>query len=76
MGQATQDMQPFDEACKATDWSDFEHMPMFQFADRMNANARLLKPRHRKTSARVLAPVPSTDDGRRCVMASWSRRCS
>lgn len=37
MGQATQDMQPFDEAYRSTDWSAFEHMPMFQFANRMNA---------------------------------------
>ncbi len=37
MGQATQDMLPFEEAYKATDWSAFEHMPMFQFANRMNA---------------------------------------
>lgn len=37
MGQATQDMQPFEEAYKATDWSTYEHMPMFQFANRMNA---------------------------------------
>lgn len=37
MGQATQDMLSFDEAYSRTDWSGFEHMPMFQFANRMNA---------------------------------------
>lgn len=37
MGQAAQDMVPFDEAYQRTDWSAFEQMPMFQFANRMNA---------------------------------------
>ena len=37
MGQAVQDFVPFDEAYKATDWSAFEAMPMFGFANRMNA---------------------------------------
>ena len=37
MGQASSDMQPFDEAYAKTDWSTFERMPMFQFANRMNA---------------------------------------
>jgi glyoxylase-like metal-dependent hydrolase (beta-lactamase superfamily II) len=37
MGQAVQDFMPFEEAYKQTDWSAFEHMPMFGFANRMNA---------------------------------------
>lgn len=37
MGQAAQDMVSFDEAYQRTDWSAFEQMPMFQFANRMNA---------------------------------------
>jgi glyoxylase-like metal-dependent hydrolase (beta-lactamase superfamily II) len=37
MGQASSDMQPFDEAYAQTDWSAYEHMPMFPFANRMNA---------------------------------------
>ncbi|WP_245593828.1 MBL fold metallo-hydrolase [Comamonas badia] len=37
MGQAAEDMTPFDEAYKATDWSQYEHMPLFGAANRMNA---------------------------------------
>jgi glyoxylase-like metal-dependent hydrolase (beta-lactamase superfamily II) len=37
MGQAVQDFVPFEETYKRTDWSTFEHMPMFGFANRMNA---------------------------------------
>ncbi|TXK29850.1 MBL fold metallo-hydrolase [Ottowia sp. GY511] len=37
MGEAARDMTPFDEAYKATDWSQYEHMPLFGPANRMNA---------------------------------------
>ncbi len=37
MGRAAQEMQPFDEAYAATDWSRFEAMPLFRAANRMNA---------------------------------------
>jgi glyoxylase-like metal-dependent hydrolase (beta-lactamase superfamily II) len=37
MGQAARNMEPFDEAYKATDWSAFEHLPLFRVANRMNA---------------------------------------
>jgi glyoxylase-like metal-dependent hydrolase (beta-lactamase superfamily II) len=37
MGQAVQDFVPFEETYKLTDWSLFEPMPMFGFANRMNA---------------------------------------
>ncbi|MDO5693676.1 MAG: MBL fold metallo-hydrolase [Pseudomonadota bacterium] len=37
MGAAAQEMTPFDEAYKATDWSRFEHLPLFGAANRMNA---------------------------------------
>ncbi len=37
MGKAAFDMTPFDEAYKATDWSQFEHLPLFGAANRMNA---------------------------------------
>jgi len=37
MGKAALDMTPFDEAYKATDWSRFEHLPLFGAANRMNA---------------------------------------
>jgi len=30
-------MTPFDEAYKATDWSPYRHMPLFDAANRMNA---------------------------------------
>ena len=37
MGEAAREMTPFDEAYKATDWSAYEHMPLFGPANRMNA---------------------------------------
>ena len=37
MGQAAKNMEPFDEAYKATDWMKFEHLPLFRVANRMNA---------------------------------------
>jgi glyoxylase-like metal-dependent hydrolase (beta-lactamase superfamily II) len=37
MGAAARDMEPFDEAYKRTDWSRFEHLPLFRAANRMNA---------------------------------------
>ena len=37
MGAAAKEMTPFDEAYKATDWSAFEHLPLFGAANRMNA---------------------------------------
>ncbi|MCZ2103644.1 MAG: MBL fold metallo-hydrolase [Burkholderiales bacterium] len=37
MGQAAQDMTPFDEAYAATDWSAYKDMPLFGPANRMNA---------------------------------------
>ncbi len=37
MGEAAQEMTPFDEAYAATDWGEFEHLPLFGAANRMNA---------------------------------------
>lgn len=37
MGQAARNMEPFDEAYLATDWSAFEKLPLFRVANRMNA---------------------------------------
>ncbi|HSV47886.1 MAG TPA: MBL fold metallo-hydrolase [Ramlibacter sp.] len=37
MGKASNEMVPFEEAYASTDWSAWEHMPMFPFANRMNA---------------------------------------
>jgi glyoxylase-like metal-dependent hydrolase (beta-lactamase superfamily II) len=37
MGQAAKNLEPFEEAYKATDWSQFEHLPLFRVANRMNA---------------------------------------
>ena len=37
MGEAARNLEPFDEAYKAADWSRFEKMPLFQAANRMNA---------------------------------------
>jgi glyoxylase-like metal-dependent hydrolase (beta-lactamase superfamily II) len=37
MGKAAANLEPFDEAYKNTDWSEFEHLPLFRVANRMNA---------------------------------------
>jgi len=37
MGRAAQNMDPFEEAYAATDWSHFEGLPLFRLANRMNA---------------------------------------
>lgn len=37
MGRAASEMEPFDEAYAKTDWSAFEHLPLFRAANRMNA---------------------------------------
>lgn len=46
MGAAARDMEPFEEAYARTDWSRFEHLPLFRAANRMNAyNTYLLMER-------------------------------
>nr|WP_114973355.1 MBL fold metallo-hydrolase [Rhodoferax ferrireducens] len=37
MGQAAKNLEPFEEAYKSTDWTQFEHLPLFRVANRMNA---------------------------------------
>lgn len=37
MGEAAKNLDPFDEAYAATDWTQFEHLPLFRVANRMNA---------------------------------------
>lgn len=37
MGKAAQNLEPFEEAYQNTDWSQFEHLPLFRVANRMNA---------------------------------------
>ncbi len=37
MGQAAQNLEPFEDAYAATDWTQFEHLPLFRVANRMNA---------------------------------------
>ncbi len=37
MGAAVEELQPFDEAYAATDWSEFEKLPAFEAAHRRNA---------------------------------------
>jgi glyoxylase-like metal-dependent hydrolase (beta-lactamase superfamily II) len=37
MGKAAANLEPFEEAYQATDWSQFEHLPLFRVANRMNA---------------------------------------
>ncbi len=46
MGQAAKNMEPFDDAYRATDWARFEGLPLFRVANRMNAyNTYLLMER-------------------------------
>jgi glyoxylase-like metal-dependent hydrolase (beta-lactamase superfamily II) len=46
MGQAARNMEPFEDAYRAADWSRFEHLPLFRVANRMNAyNTYLLMER-------------------------------
>ncbi len=46
MGAAARNMDPFDEAYRAVDWSRFEKLPLFRAANRMNAyNTYLLMER-------------------------------
>ena len=37
MEKAAQNLDPFEDAYAATDWSEFEHLPLFRVANRMNA---------------------------------------
>ena len=37
MGEAARNLEPFEEAYAKTDWSRFEHLPLFKAANRMNA---------------------------------------
>ena len=46
MGKAAKDMEPFDDAYRETDWTQFESLPLFRVANRMNAyNTYLLMER-------------------------------
>ncbi len=46
MGKAAADMTPFEEAYAATDWRRFEALPLFRFANRMNAYNTYLSMEH------------------------------
>lgn len=49
MGSAARNLEPFDEAYLAADWSRFESLPLFDAANRMNAyNTYLLMEREEK----------------------------
>ena len=49
MGQAAQELEPFEEAYARTDWSRFESLPLFRAANRINAyNTYLLMERTAK----------------------------
>jgi glyoxylase-like metal-dependent hydrolase (beta-lactamase superfamily II) len=37
MGQAAKNLEPFEDAYKAADWSRFEQLPLFRVANRINA---------------------------------------
>jgi glyoxylase-like metal-dependent hydrolase (beta-lactamase superfamily II) len=46
MGRAAEAMEPFEEAYKNTDWAQFEHLPLFGVANRMNAYNTFLLMEH------------------------------
>jgi glyoxylase-like metal-dependent hydrolase (beta-lactamase superfamily II) len=46
MGRAAEAMEPFEDAYKNTDWSRFEHLPLFRSANRMNAYNTYLQLEH------------------------------
>jgi glyoxylase-like metal-dependent hydrolase (beta-lactamase superfamily II) len=46
MGRAARNMDSFDEAYQATDWSRFEQLPLFHAANRMNAYNTFLLMEH------------------------------
>jgi glyoxylase-like metal-dependent hydrolase (beta-lactamase superfamily II) len=49
MGEAALNMEPFESAYDAADWSRFEHLPLFRAVNRMNAyNTYLLMERQSK----------------------------
>ena len=49
MGQAAQELEPFEDAYARTDWSRYESMPLFRAANRINAyNTYLLMERSAK----------------------------
>jgi glyoxylase-like metal-dependent hydrolase (beta-lactamase superfamily II) len=49
MGEAARNLEPFESAYEATDWSAFEALPLFKVANRMNAyNTYLLMERESK----------------------------
>jgi len=48
MGRAARNLEPFDEAYAKTDWSRFEHLPLFRAANRMNAYNTYLLMEHQK----------------------------
>lgn len=49
MGRAAREMQPFDDAYAATDWSRYESLPLFRMANRINAyNTYLLMEQERE----------------------------
>lgn len=37
MGEAAKNLEPWEDAYRAADWSRFEHLPLFRAANRMNA---------------------------------------
>ena len=37
MGLAARNLEPFEDAYKATDWTPYESLPLFRVANRMNA---------------------------------------
>jgi glyoxylase-like metal-dependent hydrolase (beta-lactamase superfamily II) len=49
MGEAAQNLEPFEEAYAKADWSRFEHLPLFRAANRINAyNTYLLMEQNAK----------------------------
>lgn len=57
MGQAVDELQTFDEAYAATDWSSFEKLPTFKQANRRNAYTVFLEMQAEMLGAEAGAPL-------------------
>ncbi len=65
MGAAAQQLEPFEEAYARTDWSQFEGLPLFRAANRMNAfNTYLLMEQQTEQRAEQPAVQPAPAAGR------------
>ncbi|MGQ0619580.1 MAG: MBL fold metallo-hydrolase [Panacagrimonas sp.] len=61
MGHAVDELQTFEEAYAATDWSAFKNLPTFDLANRRNAYTVFLEMQAEMLGAGAADPVPATE---------------